>query len=46
MEGAVLTPASLTPSPSGPGVPETLKAEGHIFLKTVYKIKDVQQVAH
>jgi len=40
--GASLT---LTPPPSGPWGPETLKAEEHI-LKTVYKTKDVQQVAN
>jgi len=32
-----------TPPLSGPGGPEILKAEGHIFD---YKTKDVQQVAN
>jgi len=40
--GAGLTPP---PPPSGPGGPEPLKAE-KTFLKTVYKLTNVQQVAN
>jgi len=40
--GEGLTPL---PQPSGPGGPKTLKAD-NTFLKTVYKTKDVQQVAN